>query len=121
MTTRKGFNNQTPEERKANLERGNRIRLQRAEDKRLIRLRKLKAQDIVRDQPEQWANARVAELLVSVPGIARRRADEYLRKSNATPMTRLQGLSDRQRAILVEALDERDTSPYARRKARQEA
>jgi len=93
------------DQRRDALRQANQIRRLRADDKELIRTRKLDPRTILANPPEHWKAARIAYLLRSVPGVGRTKVDRILETQGVSPVKTIGGLSDQQRQRLSASLD----------------
>jgi hypothetical protein len=71
------------------LAKANEVRVQRAADKRKIRLKQLDPLTILEQPPRHWHNAKVIELLLAMPYVGRRRAGNWLSMANVSSSKRL--------------------------------
>lgn len=93
----------TDEQRKAALARAAQARRERTEFKGLVKKGELSFTDAIADE---WANRiRVHELLTSVPGIGKAKADDIMRKLGIADNRRVQGLGCRQRELIIELVE----------------
>ena len=93
------------EQRREALRQANQVRRLRADDKALIRSRKLDPRTILANPPEHWKAARIAYLLRGVPGVGRIKVDRILETQGVSPVKTIAGLSPQQRQRLSESLD----------------
>src|SRR4051794_38470554 len=59
----------TPQQRENSLKKANSTRSQRADDKKRIAARELDARTIIAAPPAHWQKAKVADLLLALPGV----------------------------------------------------
>jgi hypothetical protein len=97
-------------QRMAALEIGNRYRSYRAALKIRIRRGEEDARTFLCDPPVEMASMRVVELLAAIPKVGKKKVDRMLMLNHVSPSKTLAGLTDRQRAVLTEAI-----SPYCGR------
>jgi hypothetical protein len=105
---------QSPPERSLNqrmdaLVRANEIRSLRAELKRDLKAGRRSIHSLLLDPPEFAETAKVADVLLAVPGLGRVGVSALLAASHIRPSTTIRGLSERKRTQLVSAL--RGSSP----------
>ncbi|MGZ6565047.1 MAG: integration host factor, actinobacterial type [Solirubrobacteraceae bacterium] len=79
-------------------------RTARAKLKQELREGKLRIEQVLARPPEHVSTARVLDLLVAVPKIGPVKATRLLNSARVTPSKTVGGLSDRQRARLIELL-----------------
>jgi hypothetical protein len=84
------------------LQRANEIRVQRAELKRRLKDGSVSIRDILEDPPAYVLTAKVYDMLVAVPKLGRVKASRFLNQCRISQSKTVGGLSDRQRAELVE-------------------
>lgn len=94
------------DQRMTALAKGNRIRTHRAKLKRDLKADRSLNESIriLRDPPELLHTMKVETFLMSLPGFARSKANEMLRRAATSPSKTLAGLSERQRQALVSLL-----------------
>lgn len=90
----------TDEQRKTALARAAEARRERSEFKGLVKKGELSFTDAIAD--ERAKRIRIHELLTSVPGIGRAKADDIMRKLGIAENRRVQGLGCRQRDLIIE-------------------
>lgn len=90
----------TDEQRKANLARAAQARRERTEFKNLVKDGALSFADAIAD--ERAKRIRVREILMSVPGVGRAKAEDVMRKLGIADNRRVQGLGCRQRELIIE-------------------
>lgn len=92
------------------LEIANRVRSDRARDKRAIRAGTKGVQSIISASPPEWSTATVLELLMAVHRVGEVRAAKLCRRAAVNPLLTLAELTKRQRnvlcAVVVEMLGE---------------
>jgi S13-like protein len=86
------------------LARANEVRLARARLKRGVAAGRIEPARLVAEPPACVQTAKLRELLLVVPGIGPVRADRLLARCRIAHTKTLGGLSERQRAQLVELL-----------------
>jgi hypothetical protein len=84
------------------LHRANEVRVQRAELKRRLKDGTVAIRDILEDPPDYVLTAKVYDMLVAVPKFGRVKASRFLNQCRISQSKTVGGLSDRQRAELVE-------------------
>lgn len=84
------------------LDRANEIRTYRARVKRCMKDGQIKLVDVLTD--EECAGMRIADAMMAVPKIGRRKVDHTLRRVGISPSRTLAGLTERQRRELLERL-----------------
>jgi hypothetical protein len=94
----------SPEQRLRALAKANEVRVARAQLKRAVAVGRIELARLVADPPACVQTAKVRELLLVVPGIGPARADRVLAHCRIAHAKTVGGLSDRQRAELVELL-----------------
>jgi hypothetical protein len=92
------------DQRHSALKRANEIRIARAKLKQQLRDGKVHIGPILSAPPEHIATAKVLDLLVAVPKLGPARAARLLTKAQISQMKTVGGLSERQRAHLIELL-----------------
>lgn len=98
---------QTGEQRLAALARANEIRLLRAQVKRDIRSREIQAWPLIDEPPAELLTMKVYDLLLAMPKFGAFKVSALLRQHAISTSKTVGGLSDRQRAALVEWLRSR--------------
>ena len=83
------------------LQRANEIRSARAQLKRELKAGRVLIHGVLLDPPEYLQNAKVSELLLSVPKYGRVKVNRLLTQCRISPSKTLGGLSERQRHELV--------------------
>lgn len=96
------------------LEKGNKIRSDRAQFKRRLKVGKESIVKVLLDPPAFLATAKVFEVLLAVPSIGRVKANSIMTKTRISPSKTVGGLSDRQRDELIRTLREREAKIQAR-------
>ncbi len=86
------------------LRRANEIRSARAQLKRELKAGRVQIHGVLLDPPEYLQNAKVSELLLSVPKYGRVKVNKLLIQCRISPSKTLGGLSERQRRELVDNL-----------------
>lgn len=83
----------------------NRVRSQRALDKKAIKRGEINPAAILRRPPKQWESAKLVELFVAIPHVGRVKASKWCRHEAVAPSRTLSGLSERQRFVLARHID----------------
>ncbi len=86
------------------LERANDIRTRRAQLKRDLKAGKTKVESLLMDPPEWVETAKVFDMILAVPKYGRVKANKILTQCRISPSKTIGGLSQRQRAELVQML-----------------
>jgi hypothetical protein len=88
------------------LAKGNHVRITRAKLKRELKADRSLNEciRILRDPPEVLHTMKIETFLMSLPGFARSKANNMLRRAGTAPSKSLAGLSERQRLTLVRLL-----------------
>jgi hypothetical protein len=94
----------THEQRMRALGRANEIRSARAKLKRDLKASKVKIEKLLLDPPEYVLSAKVFDMIVAVPKYGRVKANKILTQCRISPSKTIGGLSERQRAELVQLL-----------------
>jgi hypothetical protein len=94
----------SPEQRLRALAKANEVRVARARLKRGVAAGRIELARVLADPPACALTAKVRELLLVVPRIGPVRADRALARCRIAHTKKLGGLSDRQRAELIELL-----------------
>jgi hypothetical protein len=94
----------SPEQRLRALAKANEVRVARAQLKRQVAAGRIELAQVVADPPACAQTAKVRQLLLVVPRIGPARADRVLAHCRIAYAKTIGGLSDRQRAELVEML-----------------
>ena len=89
------------------LRRANEIRSKRAQLKRDLKAGKVKVEQLLMDPPEWVESAKAFDMLLAVPKYGRVKANKVLTQCRISPSKTIGGLSERQRAELVELLRRR--------------
>ena len=89
------------------LRRANEIRSKRAELKRQLKSGEVTVQRIIQDPPDFVATAKVFDMIVAAPKYGKVKATRMLNQCRISQGKTLGGLSERQRAELVELLSPR--------------
>lgn len=96
----------TDEQRKANLERAKRSRHERAALKASLKEGSIGAADVLADTRQCAQGMRVYDLLRSLPGYGKVKAEELMESLHIAESRRVRGLGARQREALLDALGE---------------
>ena len=94
----------TNEQRMKALRRANDIRTRRAQLKRDLKAGKVKVDTLLLDPPEWVATAKAFDMILAVPKYGRVKANKILGHCRISPSKTIGGLSERQRAELVQFL-----------------
>ena len=86
------------------LQRANDIRVRRAQLKRDLKDGRVQIESILLDPPEYVSTAKVFDMLMAVPKFGRVKANRVLQQCRISPSKTIGGLTDRQRAELVDLL-----------------
>lgn len=86
------------------LRRANDIRTRRAQLKRDLKAGKMKVDTLLMDPPEWVESAKVFDMILAVPKYGRVKANKILTQCRISPSKTIGGLSERQRAELVQML-----------------
>jgi hypothetical protein len=89
------------------LKRANDIRSKRAQLKKELKSGDKDILDVLKNPPEYLKTAKVMDLVLVVPKFGRVKATRILTRCRVSPSKTVGGLSDRQRAELIEALENR--------------
>jgi len=89
------------------LKRANDVRTKRAQLKRDLKAGKVKVEQLLLDPPEWVESAKAFDMLLAVPKYGRVKANKVLAQCRISPSKTIGGLSERQRAELVELLRRR--------------
>jgi hypothetical protein len=89
------------------LQRANHIRTQRAALKRDMKAGRVSIVALLVDPPEYLETAKVLDMLLAVPKVGRVKANKVLQQCRVSPSKTIGGLSERQRAELVELMRRR--------------
>jgi hypothetical protein len=92
------------EQRREALSKANAIRTQRAKLKKDLKAGRVRLSDQLVNPPEWLHSAKVFELLLAVPKYGRVKANRILTQCRISPSKTVDGLSERQRKELVQAL-----------------
>ena len=92
------------EQRMRALRRANEIRSARAKLKRDLKAGKAQIEKLLRDPPEYVLSAKVFDMILAVPKYGRVKANKILTQCRISPSKTIGGLSERQRAELVQFL-----------------
>ena len=94
----------TREQRMKALNRANEIRSARAQLKRDLKAGKARIETLLLDPPEYVLSAKVFDMILAVPKYGRVKANKILGQCRISPSKTIGGLSERQRAELVQFL-----------------
>ncbi len=94
----------TNEQRMKALGRANEIRTARAQLKRDLKAGKMKIETLLLDPPEYVLSAKAFDMILAVPKYGRVKANKILTQCRISPSETIGGLSERQRAELVQFL-----------------
>jgi hypothetical protein len=86
------------------LQRANEIRTRRAQLKRDLKGGRIKIHDLLLEPPEYVETAKVFDMLLAVPKYGRVKVNKILAQCRISPSKTIGGLSQRQRAELVQLL-----------------
>src|SRR5215212_419520 len=86
------------------LRRANEIRSARAQLKRDLKAGKVKIETLLLDPPEYVMSAKAFDMILAVPKYGRVKANKILGQCRISPSKTISGLSERQRAELVQYL-----------------
>lgn len=90
------------ERARQHLDRANEVRIQRAALKRELGLGEIHIADLLAEIPE-WADSmRLLDVLKALPRMGRKNANRAMRVAQASELTTLERLSDRQEELLLE-------------------
>lgn len=92
----------TDEQRKANLEKAAKVRKERAEIKARLKSGEISFEEAIVDDATQ--RMLVSQLVASVPGYGKVKTDNLMRDLGIRDNRRVQGLSDKQRSHLIDAI-----------------
>jgi hypothetical protein len=92
------------EQRMRALNRANEIRTARAQLKRDLKAGKTKIETLLSDPPEYVLSAKAFDMILAVPKYGRVKANKILSQCRISPSKTIGGLSERQRAELVNFL-----------------
>ena len=94
----------THDQRLRALRRANDIRTRRAQLKRDLKAGKTSVDGLLMDPPEWVMSAKVFDMILAVPKYGRVKANKILSQCRISPSKTIGGLSQRQRAELVQML-----------------
>ena len=94
----------THDQRMRALRRANEIRTKRAQLKRNLKAGKTKVEKLLLDPPDFVLSAKVFDMILAVPKYGRVKANKILTQCRISPSKTIGGLSERQRAELVQFL-----------------
>lgn len=97
----------TRDQRLAALAKANKIRIIRAQIKKLVREGEITGSEVLRSQPPEVATMKVDDLLTQIPKIGKQKANSMLRKLHISNTKTVVGLTTRQRNALLDELDGR--------------
>jgi hypothetical protein len=103
-TTTAAVPERTHEQRMKALRRANAIRSSRAKLKRDLKAGKVKIETLLLDPPEYVLSAKAFDMILAVPKYGRVKANKILTQCRISPSKTIGGLSERQRAELVQFL-----------------
>jgi hypothetical protein len=92
------------EQRMRALKRANEIRSARAQLKRDLKAGKAKVETLLLDPPDYVLSAKAFDMILAVPKYGRVKANKILTQCRISPSKTIGGLSERQRAELVQYL-----------------
>ena len=92
------------EQRMRALRRANEIRSARAQLKRDLKAGKVKIEKLLLDPPDYVLSAKAFDMILAVPKYGRVKANKILTQCRISPSKTIGGLSERQRAELVQFL-----------------
>jgi hypothetical protein len=104
LAERNDIPKRSADQRREALALANRIRTQRAQFKAHLRQGRASIAVVLADPPAYLATARIAKLLVALPGYGPKKAERLLASCQVSPRKTVAGLSERQRDALLEAL-----------------
>ena len=84
------------------LNRANEIRVARAQLKRDLKQRRIRIEQVIADPPEYVLTAKVYDMLVAVPRLGRVKVGRLLTQCRISQSKTVGGLSERQRAELLD-------------------
>ena len=84
------------------LQRANNVRVRRAKLKKDLKDGKVRIETILGDPPEYVSTAKVIDILMAVPKFGRVKAARFLNTCRISQSKTVGGLSDRQRAELID-------------------
>jgi hypothetical protein len=96
------------------LEKGNAVRVARAQDKKEIAAGKLSALPILVSPPSHWQNAKVLDLVLAMPRVGRSRATNWLEMAKVPASKSLGSLTPRQRHSLAGYVEYGQSSSFDR-------
>jgi hypothetical protein len=91
-------------QRKEALQKANETRSRRARLKRDLKAGRVSIGPLLLDPPDWLLNAKVAEMLISIPKLGRVKVNKKLSECRISPSKTIGGLSERQRTELVSLL-----------------
>jgi S13-like protein len=94
----------TRDQRMRALQKANDIRTRRAQLKRDLKAGKTKVETLLLDPPDYVLSAKAFDVIVAVPKYGRVKANRILNQCRISPSKTIGGLSERQRAELVQLL-----------------
>ena len=104
----------SPQQRLLALGRANEVRRQRAQIKRALAAGSTAFAQVLADPPACVRTAKVCDLLLSVPGVGPAKSNRALVRCRIADSKTIGGLSDRQRAALIEELASTNRVPRCR-------
>ncbi|HEX2128400.1 MAG TPA: integration host factor, actinobacterial type [Solirubrobacterales bacterium] len=103
-TTSAAVPERTHDQRMKALRRANEIRSSRAQLKRDLKAGKVQIEKLLLDPPEYVLSAKAFDMILAVPKYGRVKANKILTQCRISPSKTIGGLSERQRAELVQFL-----------------
>ncbi|MQA74013.1 MAG: hypothetical protein GEU88_06680 [Solirubrobacterales bacterium] len=103
-TTTTAVPERSREQRMRALRRANEIRSARAQLKRDLKAGKRRIEKLLADPPEYVMSAKAFDMILAVPKYGRVKANKILTQCRISPSKTIGGLSERQRAELVQYL-----------------
>lgn len=82
----------------------NQLRRMKSVDKKRIKKRRVDPREILLNPPPHWKEAKIGELVKSVPGVANTKAVRILIEEEISPSRTVTSITDRQRKQLIERL-----------------
>jgi hypothetical protein len=107
VMTETGVPERSVAQRRDALRTANEVRSYRAQLKRDLKARRVKAVDVLLDPEERVATMKVFDLLLAVPKVGRVKVNKILNGERISPSKTVGGLSARQRAVLAGVLSTR--------------
>lgn len=97
----------TNDQRTDALQRANAVRQWRADLKVRMHNGEITATAVLTEPPPSAATMKVQDLLLRIPQVGKVKANKILRDAGVSPSKTVAGISDRQRRVLLKALDGR--------------